>query len=700
MTEFPAPAFGVLGPLAVRHAHGEIAVTSARQRVVLAALLRSANAVVTIDQLADLLWNGRRTDGATSTVYSYVMRLRRTLGPGLGARVRTNSGGYVLRAAAEEVDTGLFDRHRLAGKRALDEQRWADAAAEFAAAARLWRGEPYADVPADALRCDEAERLRERWLTVREWQNEAELRLGRHDEVIARLRGLTAEHPLREPFTEQMMHALSQAGRPAEALGVYESARHHLIGQIGLGPGPELRSRLDAILGTWSDSDGDWDLVPAPTRAPTPAQLPADLPDFTGRESVVAELGALVTADARRQTATVVTITGAAGTGKTALALRVAHSSRGGYGDGQLFVDLGGSSDRPLGTGEALARLLRGVGVPASTVPETEDECAALLRSALAGRRILLLLDDAADADQARELLPGAGTCAVIVTARSRLTRVPGDHHVALDALRPEESHALFARLVGRDRVAAERHDAAAVVAACDGLPLALRLVGARIAGHPGRRIATLARRLRDESQRLTELRSGNDGVTARIDASLARLPGGGPVDPRALFALLGIIAVPDLGPEACGALAGAGVRDTEAALDLLVDLHLVELDQAGRYGLRALPRLRATELAWHHPADARTRAVERLVRWYLHSAERADRLPTPHGVQPGQPVPPPSTRGAARRWYDRERHCLPSVARAAAEAGLHEEHRRLATLIERDRTTADPRRAGAYAVV
>ncbi|MBQ0977919.1 BTAD domain-containing putative transcriptional regulator [Micromonospora sp. M61] len=674
-------------------------MASARQRVVLAALLRSANTVVTIDQLADLLWNGRQTSGATSTVYSYVMRLRRTLGSALGARIRTNTGGYLLTVAPEEVDVGLFHQHRAAGKRALDEQRWADAAAEFAGAARLWRGEPYADVPAEALRCDEAERLREQWLTVREWQNEAELRLGRHDEVIARLRGLVAEHPLREPFTEQMMHALSQAGRPAEAVVVYESARHNLIGQIGLGPGPELKSRLDAILGSWSDSDRDWDLVRAPARAPTPAQLPADLPDFTGRESTAAELRALVTAGARRETVTVVTITGAAGTGKTALALRVAHLVRRAFGGGQLFVDLGGSSDRPLGTGEALARFLRAVGVPASAVPEAVDECAALLRSALAGRQVLLLLDDAADADQVRALLPGAGTCAVIVTARSRLTRVPGDHHFALDALHPEESRALFTRLVGRDRVHAEQRDAAAVVAACDGLPLALRLVGARITGHPGRRIATLARRLRDESQRLTELRSGNDGVATRIDASLARLPSGGPVDPGTLFALLGTVAMPDLGPDACGALAGASVQDTEAALDLLVDLHLVELDPVGRYGLRELPRLRATELAWRRPAVVRTQACERLVRWYLRSAEQADRMLAPHGVHSGWPAPSPSDRGAAARWYEQERYCLPYAARAAADGGLDAEDRRLTTLIERHLTAAPTRRFGDYAV-
>jgi DNA-binding SARP family transcriptional activator len=667
-------------------------LSATRQRVILAVLLQHANQVVSLDHLADVVWDGRRTRAAPSTIYSYVMRLRRTLGAELGARLKTCVGGYTLQVAPGELDVDLFTDYQIASRRALDQQRWPQAASLLHQALGLWRGEPYGDVPAESLR-DEAGHLREQWLTALEWRNEAELRLGHANEVIPLLRRLVAEHPLREPFAEQLMRALSQVGRPVEALTVYQSTRRDLVEEIGLGPGRELQDRFDTIVGMWPESDDVRGHGAIISRAVpmAPAQLPAGAPDFTGRERVIADLHRLLRADdARPGAGPVVTVTGGAGVGKTALALHVGHQLRDRFRDGQLYIDLGGSTSQPMIAADALERLLRSLAIDASVVPDTADERAALLRSVLADRQVLMVLDNAVDAEQVRLLLPGTGACGVIITSRNRLSRITCDHSVALDVLDEHEAHTLFARMVGHRRVAAEAQAATSVLRACDGLPLAIRLAGLRINGRPGWDIATLATRLTDESGRLRELRWGQDSVSARFDASLRSLPTEVRCAPAAVLPLLGLVRLPDLGLVGCAVLAGTTVPDVEYALEMLVDAHLVEPGPPNRYRLHDLLRIYARERSTALSAHERRSAVERLLEWYLHSAYRANAVLMDSWSSFAVPQAPADdltqtfpTKTSALEWYQQEEHCLALVVRHAADSGLHSLAWRLAVVGE-----------------
>ncbi|MFJ1751877.1 ATP-binding protein [Kitasatospora sp. NPDC088134] len=427
--------------------------------------------------------------------------------------------------------------------------------------------------------------------------------------------------------------------------------------------------------------------APAPaTTVPVPAELPRVPADFTGRSAELQELRALFAAEGALGdggTVLISAMTGAGGVGKTSLALHLAHEVRGRYPDGQLFVNLRGTSPTPLRTGEVLARFLVALGVRHEAVPEDEDSKAALFRSLLATRRVLIVLDDARDAAQVRALVPGAGPHAVLVTSRSRLPSLESTHRVALDVLDPAEARELLGRLVGEERLRADPAAAAEVLRSCAGLPLAIRIVAGRLIAAPAMRLRTLADLLADQHRRLDELQIEDQAVRAGFGAGHHLLD----ADQARVFRLLGLWSGPTVGPLAAAALCDLPPHRAESLLGQLASLHLLGAAPSdGRapsdgYALHDLLHLFAAERADRdEPAAERTAALRRLVSWYLAAAAAASRLLNPDAQLP--PVEPfaapelaPDLGGSAEtalRWYEAERANLVAAVRQAAEAGLH----------------------------
>jgi DNA-binding SARP family transcriptional activator len=420
---------------------------------------------------------------------------------------------------------------------------------------------------------------------------------------------------------------------------------------------------------------------------PRPTQLPADIGDFTGRETHVAHLCALlVGGDDTGSTGAVriAVVNGAGGLGKTTLAVHAAHRVRAEFPDGQLYVDLLGASAQSAEPGEVLARFLRDLGVEGDKVPGRDDERAALYRTRLTGRRVLILLDNAQDAAQVRSLLPGSSSCAVLVTTRNRTPDLVSTRFVDLNVLEDTEALALFSRIVGEERSAAEPDAVAEVLVACAGLPLAIRICAARLAARRQWRIATLAGRLRNEHRRLDELSIGDLAVRASFQVSYGSLrrPAGG-VDPARLFRLLGLWQGLWIGRAAAAALVGAPGDDIADALETLVDANLLESSAPDWYRFHDLLRVYATERAQaEEPEAARDEAVGRLLRWYLHTAEAAADTVSPHRYQVARESAA-ETEGTgtldfsgvdeALAWCDDERANLTAAARQAAAAGLHD---------------------------
>ena len=418
---------------------------------------------------------------------------------------------------------------------------------------------------------------------------------------------------------------------------------------------------------------------------PRPTQLPADIGDFTGRETHVAHLcGLLVGGEAAASSGAVrvAVVNGAGGLGKTTLAVHAAHRVREEFPDGQLYVDLLGANAQPAEPGEVLARFLRDLGVEGDKVPTRDDERAALFRTRLTGRRVLILLDNARDAAQVRSLLPGSASCAVLVTTRNRTPDLVSTRFVDLNVLEDTEALALFSRIVGEERAAAEPDATAEVLVACAGLPLAIRICAARLAARRQWRIATLASRLRNVHRRLDELSIGDLAVRASFQVSYGSLlkpPVG--VDPARVFRLLGLWQGTWIGQAAAAALVGAPEDDIADALETLVDANLLESPAPDWYRFHDLLRVYATERAQAEESEAgRAEAAVRLLRWYLDTAQAAADTVSPHRYQ--------VARGPAREgdsalafgsvdealaWYDDERANLAAATRQAAASGLHD---------------------------
>ncbi|GGV19913.1 BTAD domain-containing putative transcriptional regulator [Streptomyces spectabilis] len=659
--------FGLLGVPALYDADGEPRpLRSPKARALLTALLLEPGRVVSADALKEALWGARPPASARASLQNHVTRLRRLLDD--PARLHAVPPGYRLRVADGELDVRVFERHA-AGARAAHAARDWDAAERSAVAAlRLWRGSPLSGLATTTAGDALVQRLEEARLLVLQWRYDAALERapGQGPELSAlvpELTSLVTEHPLRESFHRQLMLLLHRTGRQAEALAVHRELRRRLVEELGVEPGDGVRAAhreilngpgpraADAVRASRVVLAGGRPTTSPPGRAPRPAQLPPAPSHFTGREEVARELRERLTAGSEGAPPVVV-ISGMAGVGKSALALHVAHGLRERFPDGQLYVNLHGATPgvAPLTPGQALAALLRDLGAEARHAPQDPDAAAALLRSLLAPTRTLLVLDGAASAAQVRPLLPGGPGCGTLVTSRSPLAALDGAARFPLPPLSADASTALLRAASGRDDLGAGH----ALVRLTGRLPLALRIVAARLAARRALTPDALAGLLTDCEGRLRHLEYDDLSVRRSLDVALEALRTSERESDRDAARALGVIGALDLpayGAPLLARLLPAPRCRAQAALDRLVDVALLEETAYGRYAPHDLVR----DFARAHRKPVGEDAVtvgETALRWYGDTAraallaitpegqDRTDRLTVPAPGVPASAVP------------------------------------------------------------
>ncbi|MEU7488650.1 BTAD domain-containing putative transcriptional regulator [Streptomyces sp. NPDC042319] len=680
----PARSYELLGPLRVRLDTAPLQLGEAQQRVVLAVLLLHANQPVSTDRLMEAVWGLAPPARALNLLQRHVSALRRVLEPGRRPRgpsslLTWTDAGYLLTVPADALDLHVFGREVARAHTARATGDTAAAADALHGALRLWRGRLCEGLAAPLLDI-ERDRLEEQRLTVLEERIEVDLALGRHAELVAELTGLVRRHPLRERLHAHLMIALYRSGRQAEALSVYRDARLLLVDELGVAPGPELRRLEQAVL------TADPALASPPTmraeRARAPRMLPGDVMGFTGRHEQLAELDPLAHPGSDDRGTAIGAVTGAAGVGKTALAVHWAHRAQEAFPDGQLYIDLRGyDPEQPVAPGDALARFLTALGLDGQSIPLTMEDRAARYRSELAGRRILVLLDNASSGEHVKPLLPGSPTCAVLVTSRDSLAdlvALHGARRLTLDSLPTTDALALLRRLIGT-RVQTAPRAAAQLAALCAGLPLALRIAAELAAARSHDDLSVLVTELTDQQRRLDLLDSCGDPratVRAVFSWSYQQLPA-----PAArTFRLLGLHPGPDIDPTAAAALIGTGPEETRRSLGVLIRAHLLHHTGSTRYGMHDLLRAYSAELATRTDPDAdRHAALTRLFDHYLSSATGAMAAfhpAAPHHRPSADALPDalPTVTGpdAARDWLEAERDNLVAACLHAARTGLH----------------------------
>ncbi|MGW6913777.1 AfsR/SARP family transcriptional regulator [Kitasatospora sp. NPDC054939] len=671
--------FQVLGPVQAWRGDETLALGSPQQQAVLTSLLLQHGRPVATQDLVDGIWGDRPPPQAIAALRTYVSRLRGVIEPHREVRAPAEilisvSDGYALRISSGALDLAVFEAAVGEAGAARTNGDPAEAHRLLSAALGLWRGRALAGVPgpyADTQRL----RLAERQVSAWEECCAVALEIGRHTEVVAELSSLTAEHPLRERLRELLMLALYRCGRQAEALGVYTDTRKLLIEELGVEPGTGLSTMHARILA------GDAELAPPPSAippsanradnapvVPPPAQLPADVSDFSGRSVLVTELRQTLRSGTG-QAVVVTSLAGIGGVGKTTLAVHVAHSVRSEYPDGQLYVDLRGAGASPVDPAIVLGDFLHALGV--AELPESLEQRAALYRSLLAGRRMLILLDNAHDSEQLLPLIPGVSGCAVLATSRSRLAGIPGAHLVDVEEMTPGEALALFSAIVGEARVAAEPGAALAVVTSCGFLPLAVRIAAARLASRPRWSVSDLAQRLADQRRRLDELQLGNLAVETTIGLGYGQLR---PDEARA-FRLLSLVDSPDLPLDAVAALLGEGLAQAEHLAESLVEANMLECFTPGRYRYHDLLRLYAQRQNEKLADTAeQEKAVLRLLEHVLPTMRNAAQA-----IEPDDQLPEPlddlktpglvlATGTSALRWLRAEVSMMLSTVEAAVD--------------------------------
>ncbi|GLZ33913.1 SARP family transcriptional regulator [Lentzea sp. NBRC 105346] len=645
--------FRVLGSLQVLDAGRVVELRSAKQRVLLAALLMRANTPVPSDELIDHLWGEDAPGAARATLQTYAMRLRGSLDD-LADRqiVRTWPTGYSIHVEDDQFDLARFRNLRAAAKEATSPEEESRLLGEAVA---LWRGPALDQVPSYRLEHGDAARLNEQRLETLERRNDVELRLGRHDQLVDELRALVAQHPLRERFWYQLMLALHRGGQQAQALDAFRRASEVLADELGIDPNADLRRLHMEVL------EGSSKPIVLTAPAPAgPSWLPPDVADFTGRAH---EISTLV--EGLRAGGTW-TITGPGGVGKTSLAVHVAHAVRDSFPDGQLYLNLRGGEQRPVEPAAALDRVLRGLGVAGNAIPASLEDRIDLYRERLADRRVLVVLDNAVNEAQVRPLLPGTSAGAALITSRAALAGLEAAHLVPLDVLPAEDALQLLSAAVGDPRVTAEPVAAEAIAGYCGRLPLALRVCAARLVARPHWQLAKLATRLSDERRRFDELVVGDLDVRA----SLALTYNGLDPELQRGFGLLAMLDFPDFPAWMAGPLLDLDSDDAEDLVEALVDARLV--DYAGRdaigqarYRLHDLLRAYGREVARESGA-----ALHALFTALLDLVMRAD-VEVPHSALRLEPLALEHFEGDAIAWFDAEWLNIQSAITQCAALGF-----------------------------
>ena len=675
----------LLGPVQLVIDGRSLPLGRRQERCLLATLALWPGRLVSVERLTDLLWGEQPPRQSRGAVQAAVSHLRSALRPAQrhGVELVSGVGGYAL-----HIDPDLVDVHRF--RSLVERGRCSPSGKErvewLTAALRLWSGPALAGAATDEQRERLCPDLRELRVAAREDLLRARLDLGEHHELIDELTVVVAEHPLRERPYGLLMLALYRCGRRADALDVYQRARRMLVDELGLDPGPELAELERAVL-------TDDPTLLAPTRpadgAAAPVQLPADLIGFTGRVPQLKELDGLLdrthAGSTARHGADAVVITalaGTAGIGKTTLAVHWAHRVADRFPDGQLYVNLRGfhPTMESMDPAEAVRSFLDALGVPTTRLPAGPDAQAALYRTRLAGRRMLILLDNARDAEQVRPLLPGAPGCLVVVTSRNQLTSLVATQDaqlMVLDLLSPDEARELLVRRLGPDRVAAEPEAADQIVVRCARLPLALAVTAARAASHPDFPLAVVADELADAGTRLDTLADADPVSNVRAVFSWSYRT----LSARAarMFRLFSLVPGPDLGMLAAASLAGMPRGQVRLVLAELTRAHLVAEPVPGRYVCHDLLRDYAAELAaTEDPAFRRRAATRRLLDHYLHSAYAAAVRLEPHRQPIALPPPAkgvtpelPPDRDHAFGWLAAEQAGLLAALTTAGPAGF-----------------------------
>jgi DNA-binding SARP family transcriptional activator len=685
-------------------------------------LALNANRVMPVERLIDAVWDDSPPLTARSQIQICVSALRKLFGEaGQERAILTRPPGYLLELATDELDSEQFASLAQTARQQAASGRAADAAATLRQALALWRGSALAGVPSDLVQRGAA-MLEDQRMAVLEERIRLDLALARHEEICGELRALCEEHPLHEQLHSYLMVALYRSGRQADALEVARRARTTLIEEIGIEPGPELQSLELAILNrdsslslSASAEPASWIAAPAPAPAVTsafasapappaqappgpqdsprqkpaspagpvdaPWQLPASIADFTGRDEQLEEIKVLVQDDGNPYAMRIVAISGMSGVGKSSMAIRAAHELAAAFPDGNLYADL--RTDDEDTTSTVLARFLRALRVSGSALPDDTAERAEMYRSRMAGKRILIVLDDVTSEEQVLPLLPGSPSCAVLTTSRTRLSGLPGAHWVDVTVFDMNASTELLAKIIGPDRVHAEPAAGAELVTLCGGLPLALRIVGARLAARPHWPIAGLVRRLADQARRLDELAHRGLDVRPTIDLAYAALG----KESKRLFRLFALVDSGDVPGWTAAALLDTDLLDAEDILEDLVDAQMIDSVSYGkgerpRYRFHDLIRVYAFERLVQTETEAeRQAALGRVLGAWLALAEEAHRLEyggdftVLHGTAPRWQPPSSAAQPISDpvQWWEAERRALTAAVRKAAENGFDE---------------------------
>jgi DNA-binding SARP family transcriptional activator/tetratricopeptide (TPR) repeat protein len=666
--------FRLLGDIAVSVDGRPVDVGHARQQCVLVALLVDLPHVVTVDQLVERVWGYRPPRRPHNALYGYISRLRNALAVAPDVRVVRQAGGYLIDVEAMSVDLHRF-RHLVREAGASGDEA---AAALFDEACGLWRGTAFGSLDTPWLSGLRTAVDAERFAAELD-RGDVELRLGRHTSLLPRLRAWSAMQPLDERLAGQSMIALYRCGRQADALDRYQQIRSRLAEELGADPSPALQRlheqalRADPLL----DSPGNAD---PPVRSPVPHQLPAPPQSFVGRARELAELDRA--ADVQPGTGARLVISaigGAGGVGKTWLAVRWAHDNLDRFPDGQLYVNLRGfdPAGSPVPWPVAIRGFLDALGVRPAMLPVDPDAQAALYRSLVADKRMLVLLDNARDTAQVTPLLPGSCAPTVLVTSRRQLAGLltaHGARPVELDVLPEPDARELLTSQLGAESVLAQQDAATELLTHCAGLPLAVSIVTARAAARPHFALSVLAQELREASARLDALDAGD--MTANLRTTFSWSYDALAPAEAMTFGLLGLAPGPDIGLDAAASLAASPVATTRTVLRELHRAHLVQEHSPDRYRMHDLVHLYAIDRALRdQPEHCRRAALRRLVDFHLHTACAAATLLYPHrpaidldAPPPGCVPLPPADRAAAMAWFEANHACLLAAQHLALE--------------------------------